>query len=129
MKLRNKMTGDLGDLQISQKHIVVTVGNGSSEVSMSIYKSLNELNKEWEDYAPKEPLIKDEKIRKVVRAWAKVNRDVNEVIYKYDTNTPYCEIVDNQSAAKIRFNFLFIKELNTYELYTITELCGEEKKC
>ena len=35
--------------------------------------SLAELNEEWEDYKPKEPLIKDEKVRKAVRAWAEAN--------------------------------------------------------
>lgn len=55
----------------------------------------------------------------------KQNRDVSKVKYEYDTNRVYCEIVDIESEARIRFNFLFIKELHPYEIYTIKELCGK----
>ena len=44
MKLRNKKTGEV-----------------------------KEFNEDWEDVEPKEPLIKDEKFRKAVRAWAEAN--------------------------------------------------------
>lgn len=129
MKLHNKKTGEIVDsddymLSIGRYGIALrTIDDSKKDYT---YESLAEFVEDWEDYKPKEPLIKDKKIRKAVRAWAEANRDVNEVIYEYDTNTPYCELVDKQSEARIRFNFLFIKELNTYGLYTITELCGEE---
>ena len=124
MKLRNKKTGEI---IIPTDYTFATYDDGI-KYGHHIYYSLAELVEEWEDYKPAEPLIKDEKIRKAVRAWAEANRDVSEVMYAYDTNMAYCEIIDNQSEAKIRFNFLFIKELNTYDLYTIEELCGEEKE-
>lgn len=52
MKLRNKKTGEIGNFAL-----VRAIGDIN-------YTSLAELNEEWEDYEPKEPLIKDEKIRK-----------------------------------------------------------------
>lgn len=125
MILRNKKTGEI----INSKDVLTDefiIDLFSKDFNYFISK-LDKIQEEWE--AVKDPLIKDEKIRKAVRAWAEANRDVNKVIYGYDTNKVYCEIKDIQSEARIRFNFLFIKELNTYEVYTITELCEEEKKC
>lgn len=62
MKLRNKKTGEIvileGELLFDNKIVL-----------LKQYNSLSELNEEWEDY-PKEPLIKDEKIRKVIKEWA-----------------------------------------------------------
>ena len=50
MKLRNKKTGETGELQIAEKHCAVALGNGTSSCEISIYWSLAELNEEWEDY-------------------------------------------------------------------------------
>lgn len=55
MKLRNKKTGEIGELQITEKHCAVSVGNGTASCGIEIYSSLAELNEEWEDYEePKE---------------------------------------------------------------------------
>ena len=55
MKLRNKKTGEIGELQITEKHCAVAVGNGTASCGMEIYSSLAKLNQEWEDYEePKE---------------------------------------------------------------------------
>ena len=50
MKLRNKKTGAIGELQITRKHCAVSVGNGTASCGIEIYSSLDELNKDWEDY-------------------------------------------------------------------------------
>ena len=50
MKLRNKKTGEIGELQITEKHCAVAVGNGTASCGIVIYNSLAELNAEWEDY-------------------------------------------------------------------------------
>ena len=50
MKLRNKKTGEIGELQITEKHCAVAVGNGTASCGIEIYSSLAELNAEWEDY-------------------------------------------------------------------------------
>ena len=78
MKLRNKNTGEIIDLEIAN---IKTQFGGISVIPEPaklggdeyVYHSLAELNADWEDVAPKEPLIKDEKIRKAVRAWAEAN--------------------------------------------------------
>lgn len=119
MKLRNKKTGEIVEREefILIKHI-----DGDGGWQDGEYHSLAELNEAWEDYKPAEPLIKDEKVRKAVRAWAEANE-----IGPQDT---------------IRFNGIEHRlswistaiEFNEYEAlsdlekedYTIAELCGEE---
>lgn len=55
MKLRNKKTGEIGELQITEKHYAVAVGNGTANCNVKVYCSLDKLNAEWEDYEePKE---------------------------------------------------------------------------
>lgn len=55
MKLKNKKTGEIGELQITEKHCAVAIGNGTASCGIEIYSSLAELNEEWEDYEePKE---------------------------------------------------------------------------
>lgn len=89
-----------------------------------LYDSLAELNKDWEDYTPPEPLIKDEKIRKAVREWAEANDIEDGITYLGDgefrsylnTTIDFAILVDEH-----RFDLL-----KKSEEYTITELCGEE---
>ena len=53
--LRNKKTGEIGELQITEKHYAVAVGNGTANCNVKVYCSLDKLNAEWEDYEePKE---------------------------------------------------------------------------
>lgn len=74
---------------------------------------------EWfEEIKPAEPLIKDEKIRKAVRAWAEAN-DIEAGLYDADTFSIGCD--DNF----ISFNNGFADET---KIYTIAELCGEEEE-
>ncbi len=71
----------------------------------------------WNSEAePKEPLIKDEEIREIIRAWAKVN-DATRLKYNYDENS-----LDDIYRNTITFNMgLGLKD---GEDYTIAELCG-----
>lgn len=73
---------------------------------------------------PAEPLIKDEKIRKAVRAWWETIPDAvtdKRVIYKNNHDfavgiyTIYCGEIYPETLEKCR-------------LYTIAELCGEEEE-
>ena len=50
MKLRNKKTGEIGELQITEKHCAVVVGNGTASCGIAIYNSLADINEDWEDY-------------------------------------------------------------------------------
>ena len=65
MKLRNKKTGEIKEWQ---KVGAIDYGELNEVYDSTEYNSLAELNYEWEDYKPVEPLIKDEKIRKALRA-------------------------------------------------------------
>lgn len=72
-----------------------------------------------------EALIKDEKIRKAVRAWAEAN-DVEEADY---WNSDY-RFQDAQGGSSISFENNPIETKNRYgnDVYTIAELCGEEEE-
>ena len=67
MKLRNKKTGEVKKMW--KDNICLSFSDCNK-----VYYSLAELNQEWEDYKPAEPLIKDAGARDVMRLWAKVNR-------------------------------------------------------
>ena len=122
MKLINKKTGGLANCE----PIEVKTDAGFHD-----YYSLAELNDEWEDYKPTEPLIKDEKIRKAVRAWADANnRDLFRVINEHFN---CCKIIGytdggNASCDKIEFGTTIAGADKNY-YYTIDELCGEEEEC
>ena len=111
MKLCNKKTGEIVE--------VFKVGLVWNKYGMPFdlgqYKNLAELNEEWEDYESTEPLIKDPKIRKAVRAWAESN-DIDRVWHECST----CWLRGN--GLEIYFDELELEQGN----YTITELCGEE---
>lgn len=131
MRLRNKKTGEIvddgyvretHDFQFDgQKHVLaVFKGNGHRppERVSRAYSTLAELNEEWEDYKPIEPLIKDEKIRKAVRAWAEATRT---------TSISYWggELESEQNDSKIEFDNIAVVEFG--DNYTIAELCGSEE--
>ena len=80
---------------------------------------------------PKEPLIKDEKVRKAVQAWAEMN-DIRFVHMCSRTRKENARIVGQNALGRT-----FTMEIdNEYEIrvcfkdykecYTIAELCGEE---
>ena len=71
----------------------------------------------------KEPLIKDEKIRKAVRAWSEVNGGTEHTELKYEADeNSLKDIFRNE----IHFNQLL--GLEDGKTYTIAELCGEEEQ-
>lgn len=111
MLLRNKKTGEIFDW----REDIMPFGLGLPHP-----KSLAELNEEWGDYEPVEPLIKDEKIRKAVRAWAEANE--MEFMDIIDDST-----IKDCSSKHIEFLGLPFRELPKVSVY-IDELCGEEKK-
>lgn len=68
---------------------------------------------------PKEPLIKDEKIRKIIRLWAEVNKS-NKLFIGSDWNA-----IDEEDY------MIEFADDNVFDFpaghYTIAELCGEEE--
>ena len=119
MKLRNKKTGGLANILGEQDFFRVYTDAGWAD-----YETLAELNEEWEDYKPAEPLIKDEKIRKAVRAfWEAIPDAVTDkrILYK-----------KNQDLAvgiySIYCGAIYPETLEEGKMYTIAELCGEEEE-
>ena len=107
MKLRNKKTGVIlhaADLSV-----------------LSDYNSLSKINEEWEDYESDEPLIKDEKVRKAVRAWAEAESIPAEGTVFY--NSDIFQFVWYRSGIEFSKH---IEGLGDFG-YTISELCGNEK--
>ena len=131
MKLRNKKTGEIEYLLFNSYpvsgDIVLEYYDENAESGYSEYcryKTLAELNEEWEDYKPAEPLIKDEKVRKAVRAWADANDFLNEIeVHSLTAGTRFS--IGNYN---IEFLGYFIYDLEDNKTYTIAELCGEEKE-
>lgn len=114
MKLRNKKTGKIFDW----REDLMPFGLGLPHP-----KSLAELNEEWEDYEPAEPLIKDPKIRKAVRAWAEANGIDDIVAYILEDGIEFAG-----NATKLDIRFVQNLVIDTDRKYTIPELCGEEEE-
>ena len=128
MRLRNKETGETGYLELEK-------GDDEKYTGLRVYKndfmykrydSLAGVLEEWEDYKPAEPLIKDEKIRKAVRAWAEASY-LRGAIFDFDDGTMTLRGLKRR--ASISFDGLDFCEFKhiTAEYHTIAELCGEEE--
>lgn len=98
------------------------------------------------DYEPKEPLIKDEKIRKAIRAWLAIQEQpivaaaitrtkdhdgfFNYCLYGYIAKARISgdKAVVNNNLTAIDFEFRSLEkiEFERHHDYTIAELCGEE---
>lgn len=116
MRLRNKKTGQEGNFIINKDHFECVDLD-----CVPLYFSLSELLDEWEDYEPKEPLIKDEKIRKAVRAWAEAN-GIGGCICKEEI---HCITFETERGMFISFEDA--DPIPPEGNYTIDELCGEEE--
>lgn len=110
MKLRNKKTGEIVEL---------------SNEEFDAYKVFSNLlgNADWVEYSPAEPLIKDEKIRKAVRAWAEA----------FDVEKIYCDakmlrLHDSKCKTVIGIKYPILGVWDRKEPYTIAELCGEKEE-
>lgn len=80
------------------------------------------------DSEEKQPLIKDEKTRKAVRAWAEAN-DIDE--YPSESSVVYNCVEHRLTwlSTCIEFNeSTKLENLTDGETYTITELCGEDEE-
>lgn len=80
------------------------------------------------DYRPEqEPLIKDEKRRKAVRAWAESNC-IKKALYAERPDRSLCLLTD-MGEDDYNIDFVgWIPTLKDGEDYTIAELCGEEEE-
>lgn len=122
MKLRNKKTGEIwgipkGRMPVVQEGDISFWARKGSEGHLFSYKSIADLNEEWEDYAPTEPLIKDEKIRNLVREWTGL-WETEDRWYVRDSGEILISRGDIELCLPLSYG---IKEGH----YTIAELCGE----
>lgn len=112
-----EITDGLGEML--DKHIKRNNLNKSEFIREAVAAKL-------EAETPKEPLIKDEKIRKAVRAWAEAC-GLSHVTYKLASNEFYD--ADTRGAFAIKFKLIPVEVyLEDGECYTIAELCGEEEE-
>lgn len=142
MKLRNKKTGEVFDALIREKggngaysHIVCDIKayepnagvKAEKRYVLGEYNSLTELNEDWEDYEQAEPLIKDEKARKVFREWAEFfGAELFRVTHLFRSGKRGTTIIRSTDLTTEP-----VIELPGYigedsEIHTKIELCGEE---
>lgn len=123
MKLRNKKTGE-----IAVCYVMVGIQNNEkypNPIEYHTYGSIAELNEEWEDYKPVEPLIKDEKICKALRAAYDAAPHRDNVIYfdgRWTFRGDKFEVMFDDREIKI-------EGWTEGKAYHIEELCGEEEEC
>ena len=109
-----EITDGLGEML--DKHIKRNSLNKSEFIREAVAAKL-------EAEMPKEPLIKDEKIRKAVRAWAEA-QGLTEV---YLASNGY-EVYGGVDDWVMQFKGEPFPFADKNRLYTIAELCGEEKE-
>lgn len=132
MRLRNKKTKEIIEIDyisVNRSAFDVIDGRTGKKLAENVetmplcYLGIEELRNEWEDYKPAEPLIKDEKVRKAVRAWAEVN-SLKWAAYSADGKF-YDKTTDTEISFTTYTNRLDIPECR---LLPIAELCGEEEE-
>lgn len=128
MKLRNVITEEICEAEAREDGIYIKA-NWSDEEKWFRY-DLETLARGWDYYVePAEPLIKDEKVRKAVRAWADV-LEVDKVEF-YGSETWIGLMAKNAGTGwSSKFELDYLGSENTlipFRTYTIAELCGEEE--
>lgn len=125
MKLKNRKTGKI--TEIEEVNLVVMDDERDCYESFAEYHSLAELNADWEDYTPKEPLIKDEKIRKAVRAWAEANEREYLLVIKSGGRLEISDGSPHLIYISFHVDNDTLKILDDRTYYPIDKLCGEEE--
>lgn len=141
MKLRNKKTGAIGELSGVNRIVVYEpdmplCGNSI----LGEYDTLAELNKEWEDYEPVEPIF-DEKIRRGIRAWWDMqdnpfkkaavllcNKSKDRDGFYHWRIFGYIRNGEEKISTDMEFRTKKLYDYNPSHDYTKEELCGEEKE-
>lgn len=124
MKLRNRHTRILGELHYEpdkEYHFTVVTKDSAD---MAIYRTLAELYGKWEDYIPKELLIKDKQTREEIKLFAYRN-GIGCFRYQARNGALYNE-ADNGAVISLEVSDISeVEHLVDGCLYTIDELCGE----
>lgn len=143
MKLRNKKTGEIFDALVREKggggsYSLIVCDIKAYEQSKSTldqthfvldeYETLAKLNEEWEDYKPTEPLIKDEKIRKAVRAFSEAIQEKKHILVIKECGLGRAEFSNGANYwIRLPLDVETMDALEDRTYYTIAELCGEEE--
>lgn len=125
MKLRNKKTGEIK----TTDKVGLLGRNGKYVWSTGEYDSLAELIEDWEDYKPAEPLIKDELARAIIKSWYGKNNLVGKL--RSYGSADWLGLRGSNSAGidwKIELRVSYKNSLKYDELYSLTELIGEEEE-
>lgn len=132
MKLRNKDTGEIVEFitidLVDDNEIEFTYVRYDGDEKSVAYRTLKNFNNEWEDYEPKEPLIKDEKIRKAVRAWAEANDREYLLVIKSGGRLEISDGSPHLIYISFHVDNDTLKILDDRTYYPIEELCGEEEE-
>ena len=123
MKLRNKKTGEAVYVDFQ----ILLCNNDETLGSYSV-TSLEALNRSFEDYKPTEPLIKDEKIRKAVRAWAEANEREYLLVIKSGGRIEISDGSPHLIYISFHVDNDTLKSIDDRTYYPIDELCGEEEE-
>lgn len=131
-KLRNKKSGAIVKFLsvelIDEDEIEFTYVLPSGNENAWSCHSLEKFKEEWEIYKPTEPLIKDEKIRKAVRAWLEAN-DLEGATYYTSSHYWYLRAFnDREQGIDFWLNWENKPNLIENKYYTKTELRGEDKE-
>lgn len=142
MRLMNKKTGEIGDLlglKVSAGIIWLNIEFQGREPKAYCYNSLAELNEEWEDYEPVEPIF-DEKIRRGIRAWWDMQDNPFKAAAVYCNKKKdldgfyhwrifgYIREGEQKESTDLCFRTKKLYSYKPYHGYTKEELCGEEEK-
>lgn len=142
MKLRNKKTGELVDawsFYDGNESVNLKYFTDDGQVNLE-YNSLSELNEEWEDYKPVEPIF-DERIRRGIRAWwdmqdnpfksarvMLIGADKDLDGFYHWTIYGYIRNGEEKMSTKLEFRTKKLYQYKPHHDYTKEELCGEEEK-
>ena len=129
MKLRNKKNGQVVDWSFVGPTAIKEYGDEDVLLERERYESIEEFISEWEDYKPAEPLIKDEKLRKAIRAFAELHDSKTITFEETFGGASYISRADNG------YSMMWVlgkswggENIECDKPYTIAELCGEEEE-
>jgi hypothetical protein len=92
------------------------------------YDSLADFNEEWEDYEPTEPQIEDEMAREIIKKWYNKNKIVGKLrSYGGKSWLGLRGSDEDGNDWKIELHVDYNSQLKDDELYSLTELIGEEE--
>ena len=141
MKLRNKKTGGIWNIP-KMRHPTIQEDDISFFACdrdgghLFSYKSLAELNDEWEDYEPVEPIF-DERIRRGIRAWWDMQDNPFKAASVYCDKKKdldgfyhwrifgYIREGEQKESTDLCFRTKKLYEFKYFKDYTKQELCGE----